>query len=135
MVKKIKVIYLSFSLFEWLCKGISTVKRPVPFCLLSSFGINYHRKRILLVINRIYQRIIFFIKCVFSIFNTLTYQWIAIEILTARSLPVTFTLNVYKQRRLQSRKRLQPDFLLETLYTLALIGSLTQRYRSAEYNR
>lgn len=68
-------------------------------------------------------------------FNTLTYQWIAIEILTARSLPVTFTLNVYKQRRLQSRKRLQPDFLLETLYTLALIGSLTQRYRSAEYNR
>lgn len=106
-----------------------------PLCLLSSFGINYHRKRILLVINRIYQRIIFFIKCVFSIFNTLTYQWIAIEILTARSLPVTFTLNVYKQRRLQSFTRLQPDFLLETLYTLALIRSLTQRYRSAEYNR
>lgn len=31
-----------------------------PLCLLSSFGINYYRKRILLVINRIYQRIIFF---------------------------------------------------------------------------
>ena len=30
-------------------------------------------------------------------FNTLTYQWIAIEILTAKSLPVTFTLNVYKE--------------------------------------
>ena len=46
-------------------------------------------------------------------FNTLTYQWIAIEILTAKSLPVTFTLNVYKQSRLQPHHRLQPDLFIK----------------------
>lgn len=46
-------------------------------------------------------------------FNTLTYQWIAIEILTAKNLPVTFTLNVYKQKRLQPHHRLQPDLFIK----------------------
>ena len=46
-------------------------------------------------------------------FNTLTYQWIAIEILTAKSLPVTFTLNVCKQRRLKPHHRLQPDLFIK----------------------